>query len=168
MNIVQRLTEIISEQRVLTGESLLERYHHIWKMHEPLQALAVVLPESTAEVSQIMQLCHSAEHSVIVFGGLTNLVGATETNGDEIIVSLERMTSIHEIDIQSRTMTVDAGVILESILAEADEYDLLFPLNFGAKGSARIGGVIATNAGGLRVFKYGMTRQLVLGLEVIL
>ena len=96
------------------------------------------------------------------------MVGSTETSAKEIVISLEKMDQIEEVDEKSRSMTVQAGVILENVHNAAREKDLLFPLNFGAKGSAQIGGAISTNAGGLRVLKYGMTRSLVLGLEAVL
>ena len=96
------------------------------------------------------------------------MVGSTETQGDEIVISLEKMNTIEEIDEKSRTMTVQAGAILEHVQTAAAEKSMLFPLNYGAKGSAQIGGALSTNAGGLRVFRFGMMRQLVLGLEVVL
>ena len=137
-------------------------------MHIPLSAKAVVLPENTEEVSVAMKICHEHEQAVVVHGGLTNLVGATKTNIDELVISMEKLKRIEEVDEDSRTMTVQAGVILEQIQQAAKEKDMLFPMNFGAKGSAQIGGIISTNAGGLQVFRFGMTRNLVLGLEVVL
>jgi len=154
--------------QILFGKEVHDRFHHIWKMEEPLQALAVALPTSTEEVSFIMKVCHKYDQKVVVHGGLTNLVGSTETEGDEVVISMERMNSIEEVDKSSRTLTTQSGVILENIHIAAKENGLLFPLSFGAKGSAQIGGVISTNAGGLRVFRYGMTRALVLGLEAVL
>ncbi|MEL6811337.1 MAG: FAD-binding oxidoreductase, partial [Bacteroidota bacterium] len=97
-----------------------------------------------------------------------NLVGSTETHAREVVISMERMRTIEEVDEQSRTLTTQAGAILENVQNAAAEKGLLFPLNFGAKGSAQIGGAISTNAGGLRVLRYGMTRNLVLGLEAVL
>lgn len=159
---------VLKESQIISGAGLKDRYHHIWHMDQPLQALCVLLPSHTEEVSEIMKLCFKNDLAVVVHGGLTNLVGSTETNGNEVVISMERLNTIEEIDAASRTMTVQAGVILEHIHAASIEADLLFPLNFGARGSAQIGGIIATNAGGLRVLKYGMTRQLVLGLEAVL
>jgi len=115
-----------------------------------------------------MKLCHKYGQAIIVLGGRTNLVGSTKPRGDELLISLEKMNAIVEVDPASRTMTVEAGVILENIQLSATNSDLMFPLNFGAKGTAQIGGIISTNAGGLRVLRYGMTRKLVLGLEVVL
>ncbi len=167
-SIVSTLIQTLGKEKVLTGDQLESRYTHIWKMHLPLQAKALILASNTEDVSETLKICHLNNQAVLVHGGLTNLVGSTETNGDEVIISTEKMNIIEEIDPASRSMTVQAGVILENIIHKANEHDLLFPQNFGAKGSAQIGGVISTNAGGLRVFKYGMTRNLVLGLEVVL
>ncbi len=165
---VNDLIQQLGADRVLTGSSLDDRYEHIWRMDKPLKALAMVIPRTTEEVSLIMSICHNHDQPVSIFGGLTNLTGATEVSSDEIVISLEKLNKVIGIDEQARTMTVEAGAILENIQAAAKEKDFLFPLNFGAKGSAQIGGIIATNAGGLRVLRFGMTRQLVLGLEVVL
>ena len=160
--------EAIGKENVLLNEEVAQRYEHIWQMSTPLKAKAVLLPHSTEDVASILKICNKNLQSVVVHGGLTNLVGSTETHEEDVVISLEKLNKIEEIDVQSRTMTVQSGVILENIQQAAKEKSLLFPLNFGAKGSAQIGGVISTNAGGLRVFKYGMTRNLVLGLESVL
>lgn len=161
-------SEILRIDQMLKDEELNDRYDHIWNMGNGLKALCLLLPETTEEVASIMKVCYAQKLKVVVHGGLTNLVGSTETTGNEIVVSTERLNKIEEIDIQSRTATVQAGVILESVQQAVEELGLLFPLNFGAKGSAQIGGIISTNAGGLRVLRYGMTRQLVLGIEAVL
>lgn len=166
--IITLLKDAIGVSKVLIGAALEERYHHIWAMEEALHAKAMVLPETTSEVSKICKICNEHNQSIIIFGGLTNLVGATETEGNEVIISMERMNEIEELDQVCRTITVGSGVILETIQNKAKEKELLFPLNFGARGTAQIGGIISTNAGGLRVFRFGMTRNLVLGLEVVL
>ena len=168
VNIITILKDNLGNESVLTNEAVKERFHHIWSMDVPLNAKAVVLPKSTEDVSRIMKICHEFNQPVVIHGGLTNLVGSTETNSDEVVISMERMNKIEEVDEKSRTITVQAGVILEQIQNAAKEKNLLFPLNFGAKGSAQAGGFISTNAGGLRVFRYGMTRNLVLGLEVVM
>lgn len=166
--LITALIDKLGTAKVLTGEDVASRYHHIWKMNESLQAVAVLLPGSTDELAAAVKICHHFRQPIVVHGGLTNLVGSTETQPDELVVSMEKMNLIEEVDVQSRAMTVQAGAILEDIQNAALEKDLLFPLNFGAKGSAQIGGIISTNAGGLRVFRFGMTRALILGLEVVL
>ena len=168
LEIIEKLQAAIGSEKVLTGEDVKERHYHIWHMAEGLYAKAVVLPSTTKEVSAICEICFEHNQEVIVFGGLTNLVGSTETKGHEIIISMERLNKIEEIDAFGRTMTVESGVILENIHEAAMEYDLLFPLNFGARGTAQIGGCISTNAGGLRVLRFGMTRALILGLEAVM
>jgi len=164
----EKFVSIIGEERILTGDNLSGRFDHIWHMDKGTQAQAILLPKTTEEISQILKVCNDNRCPVLIHGGLTNLVGSTETQSNEIVISLEKMSNIVELDEESRSITVEAGVILEDIHNATKEKGLLFPLNFGAKGSAQIGGVISTNAGGLRVLRYGMTRQLILGLEVVL
>ena len=115
-----------------------------------------------------MHLCNKHNQQVVVHGGLTNLVGGTQSQAKQLVVSLEKMNQIEEIDEKSRTIRVQAGVILENAIDAANDKNLFLPLSFGAKGSAQVGGVVSTNAGGLRVFRYGMTRQMILGLEAVL
>ena len=115
-----------------------------------------------------MMLCHHSKQEVVIHGGVTNLVGGTETQKHQLVLALDKMNTIEEVDSQSRTITAQAGTILENLIDAAKTENLLLPMSFGAKGSAQIGGVVSTNAGGLRVFRYGMTRQMVLGVEAVL
>ena len=124
-------------------------------------------PRSTAEVAAILKLCHAERQPVVPWGGQTGLVDGTYAEG-AIAVSLARMNRIEEIDRAGATMTVEAGCVLQTVCEAADAEGLFFPLDLGARGSATIGGNIATNAGGNRVIRYGMMRELVLGLEVVL
>ena len=165
---LEELRAKLASENVLTDENVHERYAHIWTMDQPLKAKAVLLPRTTADVSAALKICHAHQQAVVVHGGLTNLVGGTQTQGHEVVIAMEKMNRIEETDSQNRTMTVQAGVILENIHQAAEAEDLLFPLSFGAKGSAQIGGVISANAGGLRVFRYGVTRHLVMGIEAVL
>ncbi|SOE23199.1 FAD/FMN-containing dehydrogenase [Spirosomataceae bacterium TFI 002] len=162
------IEEKLGPNKVQVGEKIKERYCHIWEMDKPLLAKAVIFPKTTQDVSDVLAICNKYNQPVVVHGGLTNLVGSTETNENEVVICMEKMNEIEELDLYSRTISVQSGVILETIHQAVDKEELLFPMTFGAKGSAQIGGVIATNAGGLRVFRYGMTRNLVLGLEVVL
>ena len=166
--IVQNLEALLQPHQILTGDSLKQRTYHIWRMEEALDVIALVLPETTEEVAAVLKCCYDRNQEVVVHGGLTNLVGSTEVNPNQIVLAMDRMNSIEEIDPQSRTITAQCGAVVESLIDKVTEHDLMLPLNFGAKGSAQIGGAIATNAGGLRVFRYGMTRQMVLGLEAVL
>jgi len=132
--------------------------------------LAVVRPRNTAEVSRIVALC--AQHGVklVPQGGHTGLVDGAlpSTAGDELVVSLERMNRILSIDEANFSMAVEAGCVLETVRAEAASRGFVFPLALGSQGSCQIGGAVATNAGGLNVLRYGMMRDLVLGLEMVL
>jgi len=165
---INRIGNALGSDKILKGNDLLARYDHIWTMNQSSLAIGVVLPVSTEELSVALKICHEEGQQVKVHGGLTNLVGGTETQAEDLVISLERMNKVVEIDAASRTATVEAGVILENLHQAVGKENLLFPLNFGAKGSAQIGGIVSSNAGGLRVLRYGMTRNLVLGLEAVL
>lgn len=167
-NCLKDLTQILGSENILVGEALQKRYTHIWNMETSLQATALILPETTIQVSECLKVCNKYDQKVSIHGGLTNLVGGTESQSDEIVISLERMNKIIEIDSSSRTVSVEAGVILQNVHEAVQKEGLMFPLNFGAKGSAQIGGMISSNAGGLRVLRFGMTRNLVIGLEAVL
>ena len=168
MDIIKKITDVVDESSIIKGDDLKSRFYHIWKTDISLESICVVLPRNTVQVSKIMKICYEADQEVIIHGGLTNLVGATKSNNSQIVISLEKMNNIIEIDTESKTLTCESGVILEDLISACKEKDLLLPLNFGARGSAQIGGAVSTNAGGLRVFKYGMTRNLVLGTEAVL
>ncbi len=166
--LLDELEELLGSDNVLQNETLEGRYAHIWTMNHSLNVKAMVLPSTTEEVAEVCKLCYKHNQKVVVFGGLTNLVGGTETNRGDLVISMEKLNTIEQVNLDTRTMTVQSGVILEAIHNEAASYELQFPLSFGAKGSCQIGGCISTNAGGLRVLRYGMTRQQILGLEVVL
>jgi FAD/FMN-containing dehydrogenase len=128
----------------------------------------ILLPQSTAQVSAILRICAAAGQALVPLGGRTGLANGHFKTCGEIGLSLERMNAIEEIDTENRTMTVQAGCILQVAAEAAKDKDLLLPLDFGARGSATIGGNVATNAGGNMVIRYGMLRDTVLGLEVVL
>ncbi len=160
-DLLEKLSEVVSEGGLIAGEALAER--HFPGSGVPI---ALVRPKTTAEVSEILKICHASGQAVVPQGGLTGLVDATQSNLRELAMSLERMNSIEEIDAQSRTMTVQAGVPLQTVQEAADKADMLFPLDLGARGTATIGGNVSTNAGGNRVIRYGMMREQILGMEV--
>ena len=138
-----------------------------WGAQECL-APAIIRPANTAELSEIMKLCYESGQKVVTHGGCTNMTRGCATGEDELAISLERMATIETIDTTNRTMTVQAGVPLQVVQENADANDLFFALDLGARGTATIGGNIATNAGGNQVIRYGMAREQVLGLEVVL
>ena len=148
-------------------ERLRERVTSYWD-DAPTDAKCLLRPATTEDLSRAMRLCHERGQTVVVQGGLTGLVrGAVATPAD-VIVSLERMNAVETIDTRDGVAVVQAGAILQTVQERAAEQGLLFPLDFGARGTATIGGATSTNAGGLKVLRYGMMRNLVLGLEAVL
>ncbi|CAK0767354.1 FAD-binding oxidoreductase [uncultured Gammaproteobacteria bacterium] len=133
-------------------------------------AAAVVRPATTTEVAEVVRLCAEAQIPIVPQSGNTSLVGGSipfET-GSDLVLSLSRLNRIRNIDPLNYTMTVEAGCILKTVQDAAEEADRLFPLSFGAEGSCQIGGCLSSNAGGMLTLRYGNTRDLILGLEVVL
>lgn len=161
-DIVDTLTQALSSGAVITGGDLAQRNN------QGVIPKALLRPNSTDEVIKIMQICHENNQKVVPQGGLTGLVNGADTRADEIAISLERMNKIEEIDVDCRTMTVQAGVPLQAVQEAAEKDRLIFPLDLGARGTATIGGNVSTNAGGNRVIRYGMMREQILGMEVVL
>ena len=166
MSIIEELKKVLGDQNVLTGTDK-ERYSSDWLGQYSFEPLCVVRPASTQEVSQVVRLASTAQVNIVPVGGNTGLNGGTHSD-NAISISMERMNNIHEIRVNSKIAIVDAGVILANLHNVVNENDLMFPLTFGARGSATIGGVLSTNAGGSNVLKYGNTRDLVLGVEIVL
>ena len=137
-----------------------------WQGASPL----LLRPRTTEELAAIVQLCAETSTAIVPQGGNTGLTygGQPGSGMNEVIVSTARMTAIREIDLKNDTITVEAGVVLQEIQRKAADVNRLFPLSLGAEGSCQIGGNISTNAGGIQVLRYGNTRNLVLGLEVVL
>ncbi|ABE39306.1 FAD linked oxidase-like [Rhodopseudomonas palustris BisB5] len=167
VDLVTALRTIVGDGGVLDATELGKRSAGAYRF-DTLKAGALVRPSSTQQVSDILRWCHANGVSVVTHGGLTGLVHGADADPGEVILSLERMRAIEDIDPQQRTATVQAGVVLQTLQEEVDRHDLAFPLDLGARGSATLGGNAATNAGGNRVIRYGMTRDMILGLEVVL
>jgi FAD/FMN-containing dehydrogenase len=125
-------------------------------------------PRSTEDVAKFLRLCHLARVAVTTQGGMTGLVRATMPQAGEIVLSMERMNAIEEVDTGGGVVITQTGVPLQRLQERVAEDGFMFPLDLGARGSCTIGGNISTNAGGNRVIRYGMTREMVLGLEVVL
>jgi FAD/FMN-containing dehydrogenase len=164
---LEELEQIVGPSGLLTGSDVSMRSDN-FQSQDGCKAKAIVRPTSTREVSEVLKLCHAKSQTVVTHGGLTGLVKGAIAKPEDIIVSLERMKSIDAVDRDNRTITVEAGVPLQAVHQAAQEAGLLFPLDFGARGSATIGGCISTNAGGNSVVRYGMTREQVLGIEAVL
>jgi FAD/FMN-containing dehydrogenase len=160
------LRAIVGEQGMLEGEAVRERGSALF--HGRVEADILVRPRNTGQVSAILGLCHARAQPVVTHGGLTGLVQGADAARGEIVVSLEAMNSIERVDVPGRSLRAQAGVQLGRVQRAAEEHGMVFPLDLGARDSATVGGNIATNAGGLRVLRYGMMRNLVLGIEAVL
>jgi len=165
--LLQRLETIVGAAGILSGNALAGRSAGIWS-GAALEALALVRPKTTEELSRVMRLCHAAGQVVVPAGGMTGLAGGHHSTSSDILLSTERMNRIESLDAHARTMVVEAGAILQTVQQRAAEDGLMFALDLGARASCTIGGNIATNAGGVRVLRYGMMREQLLGLEVVL
>jgi FAD/FMN-containing dehydrogenase len=169
-SILERIAAIVGPQGLLTDPRDLEPYVIDWRGIYRGASPAVVRPASTAEVAAVVTLCAESGTPMVPQGGNTGMCGAAvpHAGGKEIVLSLARMNRVIELDALNNTITVEAGCVLANIQQAAAEADRLFPLSLGAEGSCQIGGNLSTNAGGVNVLRYGNTRDLVLGLEVVL
>ena len=166
MDILAALAKITGPDHVLTGNDTTRYAHDTTGAYNAIP-IAVVRPANTEQVSQIIKLANATKTAVVPVSGNTGLVGGTYAK-DAIMLSLERINTIHELRPDARIAIVGAGTIIASLQDVADDHNLIFPLFFGARGSAMIGGALSTNAGGSNVLRYGNTRALCLGLEVVL
>ena len=168
--LIDALTAIVGEAGIRTNDTETEAYLTDWHGQYRGQALAVVLPENTGQVSAIMKLADEHDVAIVPQGGNTGFMGGAtpDNSGKTILLSLRRMNRIREIDATNMSMTVEAGCVLQTLHEKTEEAGLYFPLNLAAKGSCTIGGNLGTNAGGLNVVRYGTTRELTLGVEVVL
>jgi FAD/FMN-containing dehydrogenase len=173
--LMEDLRHIVGSAHVYTDGDL-TAWEQDWRKRSHGKALAVVRPASTDEVAQVVNACalfrkvNPTSHvSIVPQGGNTGLVvGATpDESGRQIVLSLQRMNNVRGLDADNRTMTVEAGCILQSLQEHAEEADFLFPLSMASEGSCTIGGNLGSNAGGTQVLRYGNTRELCLGLEVV-
>jgi FAD/FMN-containing dehydrogenase len=168
--LASRLMHIVGEEGVILNPADQETYVNDWLGKAHGRTVAVVRPRNTTEVSAVMRLCHQSHTPVVPQGGNTGMSGGAtpDLSGAQVVLSLNRMKRIHDVDPVNNTLTADAGVILAEIQQAARKVGRYFPLSLGAEGSCTIGGNLATNAGGTGVLRYGNTRDLTLGLEVVL
>ncbi len=166
--LIESLRHIVGNHHVLTQGDL-SAYQNDWRKRSQGRARAVVRPGSTQEVAEVVRACAAAHVSIVPQGGNTGLVvGSTpDTSGTQIVLNLQRMHVVREIDQANLSLTVEAGCILQNVQQAASDAGLLFPLSLAAEGSCSIGGILATNAGGTQVVRYGNARDLCLGLEVV-
>ena len=167
-DLLAALREALGDQAVAAGADVPERNRSDWSPLPPVTPLAVVRPATPEGVAAAMRLAHRHGVPVVPQGGLTGLAGGARPVAGGIALSLERLVGIEEIDADAATMTVRAGTTLEAAQLAAADVGFLLALDLGARGSCAIGGNLSTNAGGNRVIRYGMAREMVLGLEVVL
>jgi len=169
-SIIKQLVAVVGEAAVLTTTEDTGPYAVDWRRRYHGRPLAVVKPASTVEVAAVVKLCADNRVAVVPQGGNTGLVGGAtpDESGTQVIVNLSRMNRIRGLDLVNNTLTAEAGCVLATLQQAARDSDRLFPLSLAAEGSCEIGGNLSTNAGGTAVLRYGNTRELVLGLEVVL
>ena len=160
------LIEILGAKAILTGDDT-AKWQHDWTHSYHSTPLAVVRPANTQQVSDVVKWANKTGTTIVPVGGNTGLAGGTQNEG-AVMVSLDRLNAIEDIRPNARLAIVGAGVILSTLHDAVDPHDLVFPMTFGAKGSATIGGMLSTNAGGSNVVRYGNTRDLCLGIEAVL
>ena len=168
--LIEQLTELLGKANVLVSAEAMSPYLNDWRGRYRGAACCVARPATSAEVAAVVRACAEAGAPMVPQGGNTGLCGAATPNADggSVIVSLGRLNRIRAIDTANNTMTVEAGCVLETLQEAAAEAGRLFPLALAAQGSCQIGGNLSTNAGGVQVLRYGNTRELTLGLEVVL
>ncbi len=166
-DVISRIAALVDKGGLITGADVAARPAD-WMGLSTCQAKAVVRPRNTAQLSEVMKICHAAGQSVVAAGGLTGVVRGADATGQDILISFELMTEVETLDPVGRTITVQSGAQLQKVQEAAEAEGLLFSVDLGSRGSATIGGNIATNAGGNQVLRYGMMRDHVLGLEVVL
>jgi FAD/FMN-containing dehydrogenase len=174
---LSKATDLIQDLRTLLGtdsvlnepgdlEPFLTDHRNLYRGRTP----AVVLPRSVEDVSRLLAFCNERRTAVVPHGGNTSYCGGAtpDESGEQLVVSLKRLNAIREVDGLNYSITAEAGCLLEHVQTAADEIERFFPLSLGSQGSCQLGGNLSTNAGGTNVVRYGMTRDLVLGLEVVL
>tara|TARA_B100000959_G_scaffold256420_1_gene289584 strand:+ start:1312 stop:2706 length:1395 start_codon:yes stop_codon:yes gene_type:complete len=166
--LIDRLKQIVGPMGFREGTDIESKNFQDLMGARAVPPRLLLRPESTEQVSEILKACHAAGQPVAPQGGMTGLVSAAAPLDGEISLSFERMKKVEEIDRFTSTMTVEAGVELQTIQEQAEAHELLFPLDMGARGSCTIGGNLSTNAGGNRVIRYGMARDLVISVEAVL
>jgi len=169
-DVLERLTDLLGPAAVLAEGPDLEPYAVDWRKLFPGKPACVVRPSSAEQVAGIVRICREAGAAIVPQGGNTGLAGGAvpDASGTQVVLSLNRMAAIRNVDPVGLTLEAEAGCILKVAQDAAAAAGRLLPISLAAEGSATIGGVVAANAGGVNVLRYGMTRSLVLGLEVVL
>lgn len=164
--LLKALRGFLDDSCVLIGADVKARNPGVFM--SSVEAGILVRPSSVEQVSRVLALCNRFNQPVVVQGGMSGWVRATQTHPGDLILSLERLNKIEQIDSVNRTALVQAGVVLETLQNQLEPHGLAFPLDLGGRGSCQLGGNASTNAGGIRVIRYGMMREQVLGVEAVM
>ena len=162
------LSQILDESTLLVGERIPTKSRSDTSLSGRHVPVAYVRPASVEQISATLRICNDHRIPVVVQGGMTGLAGGANPTENSVVLSLDRLAGIEEIDTAAGTMTLKAGTVLEVAQRAAEEAGFLLPIDLGSRGSCQIGGNIATNAGGIRVIRHGVTRDNILGLEAVL
>lgn len=161
------LQDFLRPEQIKTDPESLAYYGRDWTTYYDIKAKAIVFPEKTEEVVALVKWARATKTALVPSGGRTGLSGAAVATNNEVVVSFERMNKIRDFNDFDQTVVVEPGVVTEQLQNFAAEKGYIYPVDFAARGSSQIGGNIATNAGGIKVVRYGMTREWVLGLKVV-
>ncbi|MEY4617060.1 MAG: hypothetical protein RJB66_2020 [Pseudomonadota bacterium] len=167
MNITSELQKILRSDQIKTDPESIQYYGKDWTTYFDIAAIAITFPESIDDVQKLVRWANANKVALVPSGGRTGLSGAAVAAKGEIVVSFERMNKISEFNPIDRTVVCEPGVVVEELQNFAKNKNLFYPVDFAARGSSHIAGTIATNAGGIKVLRYGMTRDWIAGLKVV-
>ena len=165
--LAQKISDIVGDNALLQDEDSLRTYGRDWTRFKEPAPCAVVLPRSVEQVQALVQLANIESLAIVPSGGRTGLSGGAVAASGELVLALDKLNSIGDFDPVDRSVRCGAGVITEQLQRFAEEQGLFYPVDFASSGSSQIGGNVATNAGGIKVIRYGMTRDWVMGLKVV-
>lgn len=161
------LESILQKDQIKTDEESLKYWGHDWTTYFDINASAIVFPRKTEEVAALVQWARRNKVALIPSGGRTGLSGAAVATNGEVVVSFDQMNKIKDFNPIDQTVVIEPGVVTEALQQFAVTKNLFYPVDFAARGSAQMGGTIATNAGGIKVVRYGLTRDWIVGLKVV-
>ncbi|MGE3974247.1 MAG: FAD-binding oxidoreductase [Bdellovibrionales bacterium] len=164
---LETLKSFLREDQIFTDADSLKTYGRDWTRYVEPQPLAIVFPKTTEEVAQIVRWARKTKTSIVPSGGRTGLSGAAVAAKKELVLSLEKMNKELEFNELDSTLRVEAGMVTEDLQNLAKEKELYFPVDFASRGSSQIGGNVSTNAGGIKVLKYGLIRNWIAALKVV-
>ena len=167
IDIIQELSAVVTPEQVAVDPSSLETYGRDWTRFTPPAPTAIVFPRDTADVVAVVECARRCQFALVPSGGRTGLSGGACAANGEVVVSMDKMNDILPVNLTDRTVTVGAGAITQNVQQAARDANLFYPVDFASSGSSQMGGNIATNAGGINVIRYGMTREWVAGLTVV-